>query len=306
MTPDQHTIAEHHFSVGDGHTLYVQDWGNPEAKVPILVLHGGPGGYCKDSAKYRFDPTVHRVIFHDQRGCGNSRPYGSLEHNTTDKLIEDIKHIADKLKITSFVLNGGSWGSTLALAFAIEHPDYVAGMVLHGIFTGSQQEIDWLDKGQFRTIFPDAWDRYLEATPAEHRTNPSRYHFARALQTEDEEAAKHSAYTYECLEGNACRLDDRFIPGPYETYDPAGMRIEIQYLEHRCFMPDRHILDNAHKLSMPVYLAQGRYDIVCPPVTAYELSKAIPNCTLVWTINGHLAEHESANVMRIFLDQLTQ
>jgi proline iminopeptidase len=305
MAPDQHTIAEHHFSVGDGHTLYVQDWGNREAKLPILVLHGGLGSGTRDSTKYRFDPQTQRVIFHDQRGCGNSRPYGSLEHNTTDDLIEDIKHIADKLKVSSFVLNGGSWGSTLALAFALKYPKYVAGMVLHGIFTGSQAEIDWLDQGQFSMIYPEAWDRYIEATPGEHHKNPSRYHFEQALSASDPEQAKRSAYAYECLESNVCRLDDRFIPGPYDTYDPTSIRTEIHYLMQRCFMPDRHILDNGHTLTMPIYLVQGRYDIVCPPTTAYELSKAAPNCTLTWTINGHMAEHEAHNLINVFLKQLT-
>ncbi|HSH55993.1 MAG TPA: alpha/beta fold hydrolase [Candidatus Limnocylindrales bacterium] len=305
MTPDQYTLQETMLDVGDGHTLYVHDWGQADATNPILFLHGGPGGQCKDSHKQFFDGSRQRVIFFDQRGSGKSTPYGSLEHNTTEKLVADIVKVLDTIGIEKVIITGGSWGSCLALAMAIEHLDRVSAMVLHGIFTGRRSEISWLDEGRFRMFYPDAWDAYCAATPEAHRKNPSPYHFERILGT-DAEALKQSAYAYESLEGSVVKLDDRFEPQPFEDYDPAGIRIETHYMQHRCFMEDGYIMDNAPRMTMPVYLVQGRYDMVCPPTTAYELSKRLPNSELIWTTGGHAAERESWNVMRTLLRQLTR
>jgi proline iminopeptidase len=304
MTPDTYTVAEHHFSVGDGHKLYVHDWGKPDAKQVIISLHGGPGGGTKDSHKRRFDPTRQRVIFFDQRGCGHSTPRGSLEHNTTDKLVEDISTIADKLKLEKFILTGGSWGSCLALAYALAHPERVSAMVLHGIFTGSQAEIDWLDSGLFRTVYPDAWERYLQATPTAHRSNPTAYHYARVMSGNLADA-RASGHAYETLEGSVMALDDRFAPSDQALHDPTDIRMEMFYLAKHCFMPERFILDNAPKLHMPIWLVQGRYDMVCPPMTAYELHKQLPNSELVWTLNGHRPDHEATTVLKTVLLQLT-
>ena len=305
MTPDKYTISEHFLEVGHGHTIYMQEWGNPKATTPIFFLHGGPGSATSDSHKMQFDPEVQRVIFHDQRGAGRSLPYGELEHNTTKELIADIVTLADKLKIDSFILTGGSWGACLALAFALAHPKRVKGLVLNGIFTGSQKEIDWLEEGQFRTFFPEVWERYVEATPLAHRKKPGSFHFDQAFGA-DPLVAKQSAYTYEQMEGGVLRLDDRQRPGSFEDYDPTGVRIEMHYLKNRCFMPDRHILDNAHKLAMPVHLVQGRYDMVCPPVTAHELQRQAPDCKLYYTISGHMNERESWNISRAILGELSR
>lgn len=304
MRPDAYTIAEHHFSVGDGHTLYVHDWGSPDAKQVIINLHGGPGGGTGDRHKSRFDPTRQRVIFFDQRGCGHSTPYGSLENNTTDRLVEDISTIADKLKLATFILVGGSWGSCLALAYALKHPERVSAMVLHGIFTGSQAEIDWIDKGLCRTFYPDAWERYLETIPAKYRDNPTAYPYGQVMDG-DEAAARVSGHAYQTFEGSVIALDDRFTPTDPADFDPTDIRIEMRYMHERCFLPDRYILDNVHKLTMPVWLVQGRYDMVCPPLTAYELQKQLPNSELIWTINGHRPDHEAVTVMKTILLNLT-
>ena len=303
MTPDSYTISESTINVGNGHQLYVHDWGNQAAVTPIVFLHGGPGGSTKDSHKVSFDPTTQRVIFFDQRGCGRSLPIGSLEHNTTDDLVEDIEKIAIKLDLSSFVLNGGSWGSCLALAYSLAHPDRVAALVLHGVFTGSLTETQWLVSGKFQTFFPDVWDQYVRATPAQYQAEPSNYHIEQILGS-DSESAKRSAYAYERLEGSLIKLDDRFIMEPLETYDPTAIRLETHYLQHGCFMPDNYILDNAVRLTMPVWMVQGRYDMVCPPITAYQLHQTLPNSQLIWTTNGHKAEHEATNIMKLLLQQL--
>ena len=148
MKTDDNIISEKMLDVGDGHTLYVQEWGNPSASSTTIVLHGGPGSQFKDKHKAAFDSKIHRVIFFDQRGCGRSTPYGSLENNTTDKLVEDISKIADAFGAKTFVLHGSSWGSTLALAYALKYPERVEALVIGGIMTGSKTESDWVDKGK--------------------------------------------------------------------------------------------------------------------------------------------------------------
>ncbi len=188
MNTDQYTLSEHTLDVGDGHILYIQEWGSKAAGIPIIVLNGGPGGQVKDKHKAPFDPLRHRVIFFDQRGCGKSTPYGSLENNTTDKLLADITKIADLIQADTFILYGTSWGSTLALAYAVANPARVHALVIGGIFTGSQAESDWINKGQFKTFFPDVWQAYLGRTPVEHHDDPSRYHLDKVIHgTVDEQ-----------------------------------------------------------------------------------------------------------------------
>lgn len=304
MTPDEHTIQETFLDVGDGHSLYIQEWGNKSAKKPVLFLHGGPGSGGSDKHKSRFDPKRQRVIFFDQRGSGRSTPYGSLEQNTTQDLVDDITKILKHLGIEQVIITGGSWGSCLALAYALAHPERVRAMVLNGIFTGSQEEIDWFDKGGLRNFHPDAWEKYQAGVPEAHRSDPTAYHFERLLGS-NEAAAKASGYVYENLAGAVFKLDDRTSPSNYEDYDPSSIRIEAHYMANTCFMPDQHILQNASRLKMPVYLVQGRYDMICPPAAAYKLSQNLAKGELIWTISGQGMEHESWNVVRTLLLQLT-
>lgn len=307
MTPDQHTNKEFFIEVDNSHQLYVHDWGNPKG-LPIIFLHGGPGSATKDGHKQVFDPAKHHVIFFDQRGCGKSLPYGSLKHNTTADLIEDITKIADQVKFKQFVLEGGSWGSCLALAYAIKYPKRVKAMVLRGIFTGSQKEIDYFDKGEFKAFFPDVWERYLATVPKGHQNSPTTYHYEKIL-SKDEKAGRQSACAYENLESSLLSLDDRFwLRSPDDpTYDPTSIKIEVHYLANGCFMPDNHILDNARKLTMPIWMVQGRYDMVCPPTTAFQLFKKLPNSHLMWTIGGHKGtERETSSVIHALLMQLAE
>lgn len=305
MNPDQYTIQEFMLDVGDGHQIYVHDWGNKDAKTPILVLHGGPGGSSKDKHKAKFDPQTQRVIFHDQRGCGKSLPYGSIEHNTTQDLIGDISKVADRLDLEEFILTGGSWGSALALYYAVANPKIVAGIILDGVLTGSQQELDWFDKGIWRIFYPDVWQQLVETVPEESRKDPVRYHFEQALD-KDEEKSKKSIYTYLNAEASLLRLDDRYVPENYDEFDHLPGLIEIHYLSNKCFVEDNYIFKNAASLTMPICMIQGRYDMVCPPQTAYKLHQALPNSQLHWTINGHLGEHEYASVFKLVLAQLLE
>jgi proline iminopeptidase len=303
MEKDEFTNGIFKLPVGNGHKLHVVDWGNNNAKTPFIFLHGGPGSSVKDKYKKAFDPKLHRVIFFDQRGCGGSTPAGSLKNNTTQDLIEDISKIAKELNIAEFYLSGQSWGSTLALAYAVAHPENVKGLVIGGVFTGSRDEINWVDKGYFKTFYPEAWQAYVDRTPKEFQDNPSSYHFDKLLNGKPNEQ-KVSGYAYECLESGIVKLDDRFNPDDYEEYDPSSTRIEAHYLANDCFMLDRHILDNAAQLKMPIHIIQGRYDMVCPPATAYELHSKLPNGRIYWAISGHVPEHETENIQRAILASL--
>ncbi len=304
MTPDQHTNQEFMLDVGDGHKLYVQDWGNESASKPIVYLHGGPGNGVYNRDRRRFDPLKQRVIFFDQRGSGKSTPVYSLENNTTSDLVEDIVKIIDHLSLTKVILNGGSWGSTLALAFAIAHPERVEAILTYGVFTATKDESDWLNNGGYKEFFPEVWQQYLSATPSENVSNPSAYHFKQALGN-DARAAKKSAYAYETMELALLKLDEKYLPGDYETYDLGKITIEMHYAANDYFVDSNHILNNVAKLTMPVWMVQGRYDMVCRPYAAYRLDELLPNSRLIWTINGHLNQHEAKNIVKLLLEQLS-
>jgi len=304
MTPDEHTISESFLDVGDSHSLYIHEWGYKEAKHSIIFLHGGPGAGTGDKHKLLFNPKTQRVIFFDQRGCGKSLPHGSLKHNTTADLVEDIERIAKHVPLTSFILAGSSWGTTLAFAYGLKYPKRVEAMVLRGILTCSRSEIDWLDQGHWSVHFPEVWDTYLDQTPKTYQANPTAYHSKRALSA-NEQAAKLSAYAYNNVEAALLSLDDRFTPQPFTDYDPTSTRIEMFYTANRAFMPERYIIKNAHKLTMPIWLIQGRYDMVCPPVTAYEMQHKLPNSRLILTMAGHGNDRSNYEIAKTILAELT-
>ena len=292
--------------VGDGHTLYVHDWGNKSAKKPIIFLLGGPGLALRDNGyKISFNPNKQRVIFYEQRGCGKSTPSGELKDNNTQKSIGDIDKIADYLKIDKFLLVGGSWGSTLALAYAIASPKRVLGLVINGVFTGSKSETDWISNGGFKLFYPEVWEAYLDRTPKQFRDDPSAFHM-RQIKSKKTQDVIDSTYAYGCMEGASMSLEDRFTPSDKSTFDPTQMLIEMTYLNNLCFMPDRYILDNASKITAPVWIVQGRYDMVCPPITTYELSRKLSTCKVSWTIGNHDYAHEKWNLVKAILAEIAQ
>jgi proline iminopeptidase len=177
--------------------------------------------------------------------------------------------------------------------------------VLSGIFTASRRELDWIEQGQFRSHYPEVWERFLERTPASHHKSPAAYHYKNILGN-DEQLVCDSAIALRELESNIMNLDDRPYPVDATAFDPTGGKILAHYFTNNCFMPDRYILDNAHKLTMPVWMVHGRYDMDCPPITAYELDKELPNSHLIWAISNHRAEHETANILRTILLHLAE
>ena len=249
------------------HHIYFEEIGNPEG-IPVLFLHGGPGAGCAPAHRRLFDPSRYRVILLDQRGCGRSEPFASINQNTTDDLIDDIEALRSHLAIPQFILFGGSWGSTLALAYGVRHPDRCLGFVLRGIFLGTRDEINWFlyDMGRF---FPEAYDRFVSPiAPVERADLLAAYY--RRLTSPSKTIASQAARAWAAYE-NSCAT----LAAVHRDAGDAALSLallEAHYFTHDCFLPDNHLLNNINKLShLPAVVVQGRHDVICPPFTAYRL-----------------------------------
>ena len=268
-------------AVDTGHTLYWEMCGNPRG-IPALFLHGGPGGGCSVTSRRFFDPSRYRIILFDQRGCGRSRPAGSLELNTTAHLINDIETLRKFLNIEQWLLFGGSWGATLALAYAQQFPQHVSAMVLRAIFTARQSELDWLYGANgcgAANIFPEAWARFVAFIPQTERANLIAAYHARL--TSGDAIIESAAARAWCVWEDAIST---FLPSPLFA-DEAALRslarIEAHYFVHCAFMDEGHLIANANRLQgIPGVIVQGRYDAVTPPTTAWELHQAWPGSQL--------------------------
>ena len=299
MTPDEFTIQETFLEVGDGHTLYVHDWGNKAAKTPILFLHGGPGGGCNDGHKGYFNPKKHRVIFFDQRGAGKSTPTGTLSHNTTADLINDIDTIRNHFGFDSIILMGRSWGSTLALTYAITYPSVVHAIITGGVMLGSHAEQTILERTNISELFyPDVVD------PLGLSSDQAMELWHKAA-SEDANESKKACYTLSQLLVATLRLDDRTKPLDFETFDHSGLRVEAHYKINNWFLEDDFILRNASKLTMPVWIIQGRYDMACLPKFAHAIHSVLPSSKLIWTQAGHSgSDRENWLATKTILEQL--
>jgi proline iminopeptidase len=285
--------------VGDGHTIYVEEAGNPQGK-PVVFLHGGPGGGVDPDHRRYFDPKKWRIVLFDQRGCGKSTPFGSVENNTTWKLVSDIETIREKLAIPKWHVFGGSWGSTLALSYAESHPDRVKGLVLRGIFLLRKSEIDWFYQHGASELYPDAWEAYLAPIPKEERHDLlSAYH--RRLTSSDAGVLSEAAKAWSIWEGSTSKLtpdlkmiehfgDDRF--------SHAFARIECHYFTNNGFFErDGWLLENVDRIRhIKGIIVQGRYDLVCPMRSAWDLHRAWPNSTLEIIQNAGHAASEPATM----------
>lgn len=279
--------------VSDLHTLYIEECGNPNGK-PVVFLHGGPGGGTVPVYRQFFDPQQWRIILFDQRGCGKSRPHAELTDNTTWQLIADIEKIRQHFGIDHWVVFGGSWGSTLALAYAQTHPERCAGLILRGIFTLRPEEIRWFYQSGASYLYPDAWETYLAPIPVEeHDDLLSAYY--RRLTHSDRAVQLEAARAWSIWEASTSKLIpdeslvDRFGE---ESFAIAFARIECHYFMNGGFFdtPDQ-IIANADRLrSLPGVIVQGRYDIVCPMKTAWELHRVWPEAEFIVVPNaGHSA-----------------
>ena len=266
--------------VGDGHSIYVEQCGNP-AGAPVVVLHGGPGGGCSPAMRRYFDPAHYRIILHDQRGCGRSRPHASVTANTTWHLVEDIETIRTTLGIDRWMVFGGSWGATLGLAYAQAHAERVAHLVLRGVFLGTQAELQWFYGGGAGRFFPDLWARFTALIPDEEHDDLIAA-YAKRLFSGDILSETRYARAWAGWENALASIETRATgEGPAE-YARAFARLENHFFRHGCFFErDEQLLLNAGKLAgVPGTIVQGRYDMICPPVSAWKLHRAWPQSRL--------------------------
>jgi proline iminopeptidase len=275
------------------HELYFEESGNPAGK-PVVFLHGGPGGGSDPKQRRFFDPRRYRIINFDQRGCGKSTPYASLEANTTWDLVADIEKLREHLAIERWQVFGGSWGSTLALAYAETHPDRVTELVLRGIFLLRNQEIDWFYQRGASVIYPDAWEPYLAHIPEAERGDLLGAYYRR-LTSEDHQVQLAAAKVWSGWEGVTSKLmPDAAFASHYEEdeFALAFARIEVHYFYNKGFFDaDAQLLINASRIrQIPGVIVQGRYDVVCPMESAWALHRAWPEAELIITPDsGHSA-----------------
>lgn len=279
--------------VSELHTLYYEQVGNPQG-LPVVFLHGGPGGGIQPDHRRYFDPQFYRVILFDQRGCGQSTPFAELNENTTWDLVHDIEKLRQHLGIHQWLVFGGSWGSTLALAYAITHPNRVSGLILRGIFLCRPREIAWFYQEGASRIFPDTWEKYYNFIPAHERSDLVKAYHQR-LTSPDTQLQLQAAQLWSQWE----MATSYMIPKPeavMEMEDPARAlpfaRIEAHYFVNNAFFPtDNYLLEQTAVLKDKwVTIIQGRYDIVCPAESAWELHRALPQSQLhIITDSGHSA-----------------
>lgn len=282
LYPDIKPNAQHRIAVDPPHELYVEESGNPEG-IPVLVVHGGPGGGCEDYHRRFFDAERYRIILMDQRGAGRSRPLAELEGNNTQALVADIEVVRNFLGIDQWILFGGSWGSTLSLVYAQTHPECVSGLVLRGIFLCRPEDIEWFYQHGASRVFPDYWQEFLAPIPeSEQSALVSAYY--RRLTSINELEQIHAAKAWSIWEGRCATLHPN--PRVVEHFGHphvaiALARIECHYFMNNAFLDPGQIVRNAAMLKdIPGIIIHGRYDMVCPLDNALALSEAWPEAEL--------------------------
>ncbi len=295
--------------VGSGHKVYMEQSGNPEG-LPVIVLHGGPGGGCSPAMRRYFDPKIYHIILFDQRGCGRSTPNASIEANTTWHLVADIERIRELLKIDKWVIFGGSWGATLALIYAETHPSRALHLVLRGVFTMTEAELKWFYGGGAGHFWPETWSRFQEPIPEKERGDMiAAYHKRLFSGNKSNETGYAKAWSGWENALAAVRSDGIGGDSPAE-YARAFARLENHYFMNGGFLEyDGQIIDQIDKIKdIPGTIVQGRYDMICPPVTAYHLAEAWDNADLrMIPVAGHALSEPgiSAELVRI-MDRLAR
>lgn len=296
---------------GSKHAVYVEQSGNPEG-IPVIFLHGGPCSGIKPDHRRFFNPALYRIILFDQRGCGQSLPFGELENNTTQDLIDDMERIRNRLAIEQWLVFGGSWGGALALLYARQHKDRVMGLILRAVFLARQQDLDWFAKDGASRIYPEQWQRLIESVPEQSRDNLVQG-LCDVLWGEDEGAQRRAAKEWIAWGSQVC-LGNDYQPsskGEHATEKTVKQaRMELHYARYRYFIDDctdaggratqgavaeeNQILDSCDALDkIPTVIIHGRHDFVCPMEAGYSLHKALPNAEYIVLPNaGHIAQGE--------------
>jgi len=291
LHPEINSYAQNWLKTDDLHEIYYEESGNP-AGSPIVFLHGGPGSGCNPGQRRFFDPSHYRIILLDQRGCGKSRPQGALTNNTTGDLVADLEALRQHLKIGTWHVFGGSWGSTLALAYATQYPQRVMSLSLRGIFLSRQSELNWF-LGDIKHFYPDVWQTLLDYLPIEEQSDVLTA-FEKRIASDDITISHPASIAWNNYEGSIMRLDSAAAnsspaakPSAEELknqqlLDVARARVQIHYIRHSCFVDGEDLLKKAATLStIPTVIVQGRYDMVCPPYTSWLLSQAMPHAEYI-------------------------
>ncbi len=291
--------------VSDLHEIYYEESGNPEGK-PVVFVHGGPGGGTEPRQRRFFDPAAYRIVLFDQRGCGQSRPHAELRENTTWELIADMERIREHLGIRRWQVFGGSWGSTLALAYAEEHPDRVTELVLRGIFLLRKQEIDWFYQRGADAMFPDAWEDYLAPIPPTRSGGDLLSAYHRRLTSDDPAVRQAAARAWAVWEGRTSCLyenPDLVARTAGDAFALAFARIECHYFVNGGFFArDTALLEGVGKIRhIPTVIVQGRYDVVCPAESAWALHRAFPEADLRIVPDAGHSAFEPGNLHELIL-----
>ena len=277
----------------DEHQVYFEQCGNPKGK-PAVFLHGGPGGGGSEDVRRFFNPAIYRIVIFDQRGCGRSKPHGCFENNTTWDLVSDIENLRNKLGIEKWLVFGGSWGSTLSLAYAQAHPGSVSEIVLRGIFLLRKEELHWFYQDGASRIFPEAWSGFLEIIDEDKRDNlMSAYH--KIFTSDDKQKRLIAAIAWSRWEAATSSLS--YKPSLVEEFSDPEFALAFALIENHYFInkgwfeTENQLIENIDKIrSIPSVIVQGRYDVVCPMKTAWELSEAWPEAEMIIApSSGHTA-----------------
>jgi proline iminopeptidase len=280
LYPEIKPYAVHTLAVDETHTLHIDESGTPSG-LPVLFVHGGPGAGCDPQSRSYFDPNLYRIITFDQRGCGRSTPFASLVDNTTWHLVDDMERIREHLGIDKWLLFGGSWGSTLSLAYAQRHTERVLGLVLRGIFLCRPKEFHWFYQEGASRLFPDYWQDYVAPIPPDERGELMQAFYKR-LTGEDQIAQMQAAKAWSCWEGRTATL--RPNPDVVERFNERALsiaRIECHYFINNAFLEPDQLLRDMHKIAhLPGIIVHGRYDVICPLDNAWALHQVWPNSEL--------------------------
>lgn len=283
LWPEIEPYETGYLKVSKIHDIYYELCGNPEGK-PVFLLHGGPGGSSSPYMRRFCDPAKFLMVLHDQRGSGKSKPFGEIKENTTKHLVEDIEHLRKHLKLEKIILFGGSWGSTLALAHAEAYPRNVSGLVLRGIFTATAEEIDHFYHGGVGMFFPEVYEALLNTLPDPSK-KPVPDTLFRLIKNGTEPEKKKYSEAWAWYEGKISGLvvPDKIIKDWITNYNPYAFAImENYYMANGCFLEEGQLLKNADKIAhIPTFMVNGRYDMICPPKSAYRLHKLLPKSELV-------------------------
>jgi len=293
--------------VGNGHRIYMEQCGNPQG-IPVLVLHGGPGGGCSPAMRRYFDPAIFRVVLFDQRGCGRSRPHATVDHNTTWDLIADIESIRTTLGLERFILFGGSWGATLALIYAISYPDNVRHLVLRGVFLMTRDELDWFYGGGAGAFYPDIWRHFIAPIPVVERNDLIAAYHKRLFSGDAAEEGRFGRTWANWENALASVNSDGFMGDGPSDYARAFARLENHYFSNGGFLEcDGWILQNRARIThLSATIIQGRLDMICPPIAAWKLSQGWDRATLrLIPLAGHaLSEPGISQALVMTMDAL--